>query len=269
MRRLTVTSALLAVVVAGCGDPKHPKTPARVVSTAAAKTTRASTARLSEKLTGTLNGDSLGDGAVTALVDSRRRQAAAAFDLTPLAKAARADPRSLKGRVVYLGQNVFLTDGAITAQLPRGRRWIEVTRRQAGQTSSRLAAVGLFDATKPVDHLRAAIGDTERLGAETVAGTRTEHYRTQVDYRLYVPLVPRDQRAATASAVAKLEKAFGETRFPVEVWIAPDGTVRRAEGVIEGNGLKLEYTLDLTAIGRPVTINQPPALRVLDGRKPP
>ena len=267
MRRLLATSALLAASAAGCGGSSHPNTSARVVSTAAARTTQASTARVTEKVTGTLNGRPLGDGAVTALADGRHQLAAAAFDLTPLAHAAGEDPRALKGRLVYLGQNVFLTDGTITSKLPHGRRWIEVTRGQAAQTTSRLAAVGLVDITKPVDHLRAAIGHTERLGSETVNGSPTTHYRTSVDYRLYVPLVRRS-RGATTSGVAKLENALGETRFPIEVWIAADGTIRRAKGVIEGRGLKLEYTLELTAIGKPVRINPPPAVRVLDGRKP-
>jgi hypothetical protein len=54
----------------------------------------------------------------------------------------------------------------------------------------------------------------------------------------------------------------------VEAWIARDGTVRRVKGVIEGRGLKLEYTLDLTAIGKPVRLDPPPAARVLDAREP-
>jgi hypothetical protein len=268
MSRLVATCVLVTAAFAGCGDPQHPTTPARVVSTAAAKTTHAGTVRLADKLTGTLNGNSLGEGAVTALADARRQRAAVAFDLTPLAKAAGARPRSLRGMVVYLGPDAFLTDGAITSRLPSGRRWIEVTRGQAEQASGRLAAVGLIDVTKPVDHLRAAIGTTERVGTDTVNGARTTHYRTQVDYRLYVPLVPRNRRAAVARAVSRIESSYGATRFPVDVWIGPDGTIRRAEGAIEGRGLKLEYTLDLTAIGRPVQIIQPPRIRVLDARKP-
>jgi hypothetical protein len=239
-----------------------------VVSTAAAKTTHAGTVRLTDKLGGTLNGNSLGEGAVTALADARRRSAAVAFDLTPLAKAAGARPRSLRGRVVYLGPDAFLTDGTITSRLPRGRRWIEVTRGQAEQASGRLAAVGLIDVTKPVDHLRAAIGTTERVGTETVNGARSTHYRTQIDYRLYVPLVPMGRRAAVARAVSKIESSYGTTRFPVDVWIAADGTIRRAKGALQGRGLKLDYTIELTAIGRPVQIPQPARVRVLDARKP-
>lgn len=257
------------MLLIGCGDSKHPTVSARVVSTAAAKTTHAGTVRLADELTGTLNGNSLGEGAVTALADAPHRSAAVAFDLTPLAKAAGARPRSLRGRVTYIGPNAFLTDGTITSRLPPGRRWVEVTRAQADQASGRLAAVGLIDVTKPVDHLRAAIGTTERIGKDTVNGAATTHYRTQVDYRLYVPLVARDRRATVARDVSHIQSSYGATRFPVDVWIAADGTVRRVQGAIEGRGLKLEYTIELTAIGRPVQIPQPARIRVLDGRKPP
>ena len=41
-----------------------------------------------------------------------------------------------------------------------------------------------------------------------------------------------------------------------------------AMSVIEGRGLKLEYTLELTAIGKPVRLAPPPPTRVLDVREP-
>jgi hypothetical protein len=265
--------ALAALIVfAGCGDSGHPTVSARVVSTAAAKTTQASTARISEKISATGNGDSLGDGSTSGVVDSRHRNASIAFDLSPLAKATGDDPNVVKGRVVYLGANAFVTSPAITSRLPTGRRWIELTKRQAettGGPTGGVSGTGTLDLTKPVDHLRAAVGDTERLGAETVNGVPTTHYRTHIDYRLYIPLVPRDQRATFTKAVEKLDSTLGSTRFPAEVWIAADGTIRRHKGLIEGRGLKIEYTLDLTAVGKPVHIVQPPAIRVLDGRKPP
>jgi hypothetical protein len=269
VRRLALA---VLIVFAGCGDSNHPITSARVVSTAAAKTTQASTARVSEEITGTLNGESLGDGSLSGVVDSRHRNASIVLDLSPLAKADGTNPDSLKGRLVYLGQNAFLSSPALGSRLPAGRHWIEVTRRQlegSGGPSGNLSGIGTLDATKPVDHLRAAVGDTERLGAEDVNGADTTHYRTHVDYRLYVPLIERSSRAALEKMVTKLDGTLGETRFPVEVWIARDGTIRRTKGLIEGRGLKLEYTLDLRAIGKPLRIAQPPATRVLDGRKPP
>ena len=269
MRRVALAAVIL---LAGCGDSNHPTVSARVVSAAAAKTTRAGTARIAERITGTLHGESLGEGSAAGIVDSRHRNAALTFDLSPLAKADGSDPDSLKGELVYLGPNAFLSSRAIEARLPGGRRWIEVTRRQregSGGASGNLSSIGTLDATKPVDHLRAAVGDTERLGPEDAAGTPTTHYRTHVDYRLYVPLVPRNRRASAERMVAKLEDTLGDTRFPVDVWIARDGTIRRTDGVIEGRGVKLEYTLYLSEVGTPAPIARPPARRVLDGRKPP
>ena len=262
---------MAAAVFTGCGDAEHPATSARVVSTAAARTSQADTARFSEKITGTLNGQSLGEGSMSGVVDSRRRNASFAYDLSPIAKAGRADPNAFKGRLVYLGENAFLSIPAINSRLPAGRRWIEVTRRQLeawAPGTGNLSGAGMLDATKPVDHLRAAIGDTDQLGTEIVNGAATRHYRTHLDYRLYVPLVRRADRPAFRRVVAKVGRTFGGTRYPIEVWIGSDGTVRRTMGVVEGRGLHLEYTLDLTAIGRPVRIKQPPQTYVLDARKP-
>jgi hypothetical protein len=42
----------------------------------------------------------------------------------------------------------------------------------------------------------------------------------------------------------------------------------RADRLLRRRGLKPEYTLDLTAIGKPVRLDPPPAARVLDARKP-
>jgi hypothetical protein len=253
------------VVLAGCGDSSHPTVSARVVSTAAAKTTRASTARISERITGTLNGESLGDGALSGVVDSRHGRASIVLDLSALARATSASFG--KGRLVFAGNDAFVTGPAIVAKLRAGRRWVRVTRRQASGSGG--SGLGSLDATRPVDHLRAAVGKTEVLGRETIDGVSTKHYRTHVDYRLYLPLVPRDRRATLENAVALLQRTLSTTRFPVEVWIAPDGTIRRTTGVIDGRGAHLEYTLDLTAIGKPVRIVEPPATLVLDGRKPP
>lgn len=266
MRRLAL-AALIAL--AGCGDSNHPTVSARVVSAAAAKTTQAGTARVSEQITGSVNGKSLGDGSLRGAVDGSHHRADVTFDLTFLAKASGGtNPGSLEGRVVYDGDNAFVTGPAITSRLPAGRRWVRVTVDQASDPGG-LAGLGTLDATRPVDHLRAVVGKTEVLGTETVNGAATKHYRSSVDYRLYLPLVARGRRAAIQKALTKLESTLNTTRLPVEVWIASDGTIRRTKGIIEGQGVKLEYTLDLSAIGKPLRIAQPPATRVLDGRKPP
>jgi hypothetical protein len=258
--------ALAALIAfAGCGDSQHATVSARVVSTAAAKTTQASTARISEKITGTVNGASLGDGALGGVVDSRHGRASIVLDLSALARVASASFG--KGRLVFAGNDAFVTGPAIVAKLPAGRRWVRVTLGQASGSAG--SGLGSLDATRPVDHLRAAVGKTEVLGSEAIDGLPTKHYRTHVDYRLYLPLVPRERRAILRTSLALLQRTLSATRFPVEVWIGSDGTIRRTRGVIDGRGVHLEYTLDLTAVGKPVHIVQPPAIRVLDGRKPP
>ena len=267
MTRLAPLAVL--ILLAGCGDSNHPTVSARLVSEAAAKTTQASTARFSEEVTGSVNGESLGDGSSTGAVDGARRRADISYDLSFLARSSsNANPDSLKGRVVLAGDNAFATGPAIVARLPAGRTWVEITIDQVSDSGS-FADLGAVDPVRPVDQLRAVVGKTEVLGTETVDGVQTKHYRTHIDYRLYVSLVPRNRRASLEKGLAKLARILSGTRFPLEAWIAPDGTIRRVKGILEGHGLKVEYTLDLTAIGKPVRITQPARIRVLDGRKPP
>lgn len=262
-------AAAVAVALAGCGAAQHPTTSARVVSAAAAKTTRASTAHLSEKVTGSINGESLGDGSATGVIDGARRRADISYDLSFLAKSSgNTSADSLTGRIVLDGNNAFATGPAILAKLPAGRSWVEVTVDQVSDSGS-LADIGAVDPVKPVDQLRAVIGKTEVLGTETVNGATTKHYRSRIDYRLYVSLVPRSRRAALEKGLAKVSRILSGTRFPVEAWIASDGTIRRTKGTLEGHGVKVEYTLDLTAIGKPVRITEPARIRVLDARKAP
>jgi hypothetical protein len=267
MSRLAPLAAV--ILLAGCGDSSHPTVSARVVSAAAAKTTRASTARFSEKVTGSVNGRSLGEGSSDGAVDGARRRGDIRYDLGFLAKSSgNADPDSLKGRIIVDGDNAFATGPAILAKLPAGRSWVEVTIDQVSDSGS-LADIGAVDPVKPVDQLRAVVGDAELLGTETVNGVPAKHYRTEIDYRLYISLVPRKRRAALAKGLAKINRILSGTRFPVEAWIASDGTIRREKGILEGHGLRIETTLDLTAIGKPVRITQPARIHVLDARKPP
>jgi hypothetical protein len=263
MRRLAPLAAL--ILVAGCGDSTHPTVSARVVAAAAAKTTRAGTALVFEGTKVSVHGVFLGLGVVNDSVDSRRGNAYIVFNLSPLERLDGSDPDSVSGRLVYVGDNAFLSTPAVWRRLPGRKRWLEVKRRRI-DTSSKLYAAGMLDPTTPVDHVRAAVGAAEELGTHNSRGVVLKHYRVEVDYRLYVSLAKRSRRAALQKLVDKLGRTFGKTRFPVEVWIGPDGTIRRTKGTIEEHGGKLEYTLDLTGIGTPRRIIRPPANLVHDGR---
>ena len=251
-----------AVVIAGasgCGG--NPTTSASVIADAATKTSAASTARIHESVSGSLSGRALGEGSLDGVVDGRHARGYVRFDFKFLAQAdPSVNAEALEGKVVFSGKRAFLTNPAIAARLPSGKRWLEATYEQlqaTGGTSGGFGGVGTLDPTKPVDHLRAVTGDAEELRGEPIDGMPTKHLRAELDYRDYVALVPASERAPLQKGVDRLEQVLGSTTSPVEVWIAPDGTIVRTKGTIEGRGLRLEYTLDLIEVGDPVRIREP------------
>jgi hypothetical protein len=269
--RACCTALAAAVLLAGCGGSSNPTTSASVIADAARKTSDLSTARITETVGGSVNGRSLGEGSGHGVVDGRHRHGAMTFDLSFLAKASPGlSPDSLKGKAVFFGDISFVTSPVIAKKLPVGKRWVLLTQEQideSGGPTGNLSGVGTLDPTRPVDHLRAVTGDAEELGGEPIHGIPTKHLRAQLDYRRYVALLPASDRPPLQKAVDKLEQTLGSTKFPIEAWIADDSTIVRMKGTIDGHGLHLEYTLDLTDIGEPVRIRRPAAASVVDGRK--
>jgi hypothetical protein len=273
MRRFCVLCiASAATLAGGCGGSGNPTTSGSVIADAAEKTSNLSTARISETVKGSLNGRSLGEGSGHGVVDGRRRHGTLTYDLSFLANASPGvSGDALKGKIVFFGEREFLTSSVIAKKLPVGKRWLLVTEEQldkAGGPTGGLSGAGTLDATRPVDHLRAVSGDAEELRDESIDGRPTKHLRAELDYRDYVALLPARERPPLEKGVDKLDATLGSTTFPVEAWIAEDGTIVRTKGTIDGHGLHLEYTLDLTDIGDPVSIRPPASALVLDRREP-
>ena len=259
----------VAAAVAGCGgSDERERASAQIVADAAAKTTEAGTAHLSEIVTGAANGKPLGHGSVTGVVDGRNGRGVITLHLGFFANAGAGGPSrdALEGKIIYLGERAWLTGPAIRRRLSGSKRWVAAETRalQSSGLGGGIVGMGTLDPTKPIDFLRDATGKTEEVGSETVNGATTKHYRTSIDYRLYLDHVSADRRAALKSAVDGLDRILGTTRFPVEAWVAEDGTIRRVKGGIEGGPLKQGYTIDLTAIGEPISVRPPPRRLVLD-----
>jgi hypothetical protein len=269
MRRWAALAAVLAL--AGCGGGSDaPKTSAKVIADAAAKTTDASTARFSQTISAEFKGRDLGDGSLAGAVDGNQRRATMSFDMSFFQRLDKeAPPGTYTGKGIFYGDFAYFSSRAIDAELPAGKRWVLLTNKQIEEDpgpGGSLAGVGTLDPTQPVDHFRALSGDAEELGSERIDGAMTTHYRADLDYRDYLPLTAPSERPGLTKAVEKLETLLGSSEFPIEAWVAEDGTIRRAKGVIDGRGLHMEYTLDLSAIGEPAPIRKPPRRTVVDGR---
>ena len=264
--------ALLALaLLAGCGGSDPPKKTSRVVIAAATKTTALGTARMNETVTASQNGKSLGDGYLKGVVDGKGHRGAIDFDLAFLEKYAGGEGGSLKGGMVFDRDVIFVTSPKITSELSAsGRHWVELTAAQvdkSGGFGGGFIGLGQLDPTTPVDLFRASTGEVQDLGSETVNGVATKHYGTEIDYRLYLRLLPPARRAGFERSLARVETGLGTTRFPAEAWVAQDGTITRARGRLERQGVKIEYTIDLTSVGKKLPVRRPRRSDVFDGRK--
>jgi hypothetical protein len=268
---LAVACVSLALAPAGCGGGEsHGKTvPASVVARAAAKTTAASRVRVSTIIAASANGESIGDGSRTGVLDGLHNRGRVKFDFAFLAApGSPLNPDDLRGEVVYDGDAVYVNTPHVMEKLPKGKQWVELTRKQAlgAGGGSGLAGIATLDPTKPVDHLRAAEGDAELLGTGRVSGLAAKGYRLTLDYRRYVPLLPPRDQAGYTKTLDKLEQVLGTTKLPLEVWIAADGTIRRIKGEVSSHGSKITYTINLTAVGKAPLTQPPPRSSVVDGR---
>jgi hypothetical protein len=241
-----------------------------VVAQAATKTSAGGSVHLSMKIAGSANGESIGDGSRTGVADGLHRRGRIKFDFAFLAvPGSPLDPNDLQGEIVYYGEDVFISTPSIADKLSKGKRWLEVTRDQALRAGpgGGVAGLGTMDPTMPVDHLRAAQGEAELLGTDRVHGAAAKHYRVELDYRRYVPLLPPRDQAGFSKTLDKLDEATGTTKLPIEVWIGPDGTIRRLKGELSSHRSKLTYTLDLSAAGKAQRGRPPPRAGVVDARK--
>src|SRR4051812_42880697 len=103
--------ACVALGTVGCGGGGggHGKTvSASVVARAAAKTTAKSRVRVSMVIGASANGQSIGDGSRSGVLDGLHRRGRVKFDFAFLAvPGSSLNPDDLRGEVIYDGDNVF------------------------------------------------------------------------------------------------------------------------------------------------------------------
>ena len=256
------TAAVVALALTGCGGGGDDKSvSASVVVHAAAKTSAAGTARVSTTFTGFRHGKRIEIGARNGFADSARRRGFVDFDYT--GAVSNPDSRkaeALRGQVLYDGDSFYVHTYPLIWRLPIPKEWLKLPRdRMADVTGAGrgISALGALDATRPVDYLRAARGKAEEMGGGTVYGAPTKRYRVEVDYRSYVPMAAARDRVGIGRNVDQIEQSFGTTRFPVDVWIARDGTIRRVRGEVRKRAVTIVYTLDLAGIGKPQPLRLP------------
>jgi hypothetical protein len=168
----------------------------------------------------------------------------------PLLMSLRADVPgfgTLDERVV--GHTLYIRMPATAAG---SKHWVSYT--VAGD-----AASGLVGQTDPLANLKAlsgASGKVQRIGTQTIDGTKTTHYKSTLDIRAVLGKLPKDFSQLFEGDSSVLG-SLGD--IPVDVYIADDGTVRRMTERIDMSGMSMAVVLDLTPLGHRADVSAPPA----------
>jgi hypothetical protein len=148
---------------------------------------------------------------------------------------------------------VLMADGKWYFRLPEGdRQWVELERDAGLADAAGFLVTRFFDPSTFLESLRTA-ADVEDLGAETVDGVATRHYRAQVSFADLVALAPPEQRAWFERSLDDDDR----DRIPFDVWVDEDGLTRRIRA-IDTTGAKDEtFTVDFFDFGADVDLERP------------
>ncbi len=167
----------------------------------------------------------------------------------------------------YLQENgdpvVYANAPALTAFIPGGKSWVRLDIAQAAQKLgvqlNGLGAAATQNPAQALDLLR-SIGSVETVGAETVGGASTTHYRATIDLTKAAANLGTDEQGLLNHLIAN----GAPTSIPVDVWIGDDGLVHKLTLNASGGSDSVALTLEISDYSTPVTVTAPPAADTLD-----
>jgi hypothetical protein len=268
-------AGLLAVVVAACGGGQTesvttPGGASNVLAAAAGKARDAGSSKLALSVEVTVPGQQrpatlAGEGAF----DYRNERGTLTFDLGNLVGGLGGALGGSSQVEVVLDRTVVYMNFPALAQLLGGKPWIKLDLaelgKQAGVDLGELQALGQSDPSSFLQYLRGA-ASLQTVGTETVRGTKTTHYKAQIDFAKAIASVPEAERAQLKSGLDQLEKQTGSRTLPVDAWVGEDGLVRKIEVTYPAvaGGAPTSVTIELYDYGTPVQVTVPPADQVTD-----
>jgi hypothetical protein len=265
---LLVAALLAAVALAGCGGGGGAASFDPVAS--AATTAKAQTAKLlfATSVTGgggrTLHMNGIGS------TDFDRQTASMTFNVGDLLRGSGL-PASAgeQWTIITQGLVMYMHAPTLAQQLPGHKEWLKVD--VAALAKSRNVDLGQFrqltqnDPTQMLAYLRATSGKVEKVGAETVRGVETTHYRAKVDLDKVAAQAPPNLRKTFRASIQSLKQSLGSSTVPVDVWVDRDDLVRRLSEHLDVKGSgKVDFSVDFYDFGAPVSISPPPASATLD-----
>jgi hypothetical protein len=270
-RRAGIAAALViaatAAVTAGCGggstsgalrlDP---------VAAAATKTQNAGAARVRLNLAVSGHGQRLGMHGAGA-IDGTSSQlsiklGSMAGQLAPQLGHAKIKEIALEQDGDYV---IYLKLDFLSSQLPGGKQWVKLDLTKLGKSAGldlgQLMSGSQLQPSDLLGMLEAEGAKVQKLGAATIDGAATTHYRVRID--LAKALQEKGLTSPMLKEIARRTKTAAD-----DVWIGKDGLVRRVRlayslGTPSGTA-HAAMTMKLYDYGAHVSIAAPPSSAVFD-----
>jgi hypothetical protein len=174
--------------------------------------------------------------------------------------------------VVQDGSIAYVRLPAIADQLPAGTSWVKTnTRHPRGSVDlDQFHQLTGSDPRNTLDLLRAVSGEVETVGAGTVHGVSTTHYRATIEPSDYAKFVLAGKRDQLGSLADQLVARSGIGAMPVDVWVDGSGLVRKlaisfaAKQPSTTDVTEASMTFELYDLGEDVQIELPAASEVVD-----
>jgi hypothetical protein len=270
-RRAGIAAALViaatAAVTAGCGggstsgalrlDP---------VAAAATKTQNAGAARVRLNLAVSGQGQRLGMHGAGA-IDGTSSQLS--FRLGSMAGQLAPQLGHAKIKEIALEQDgdyvIYLKLDFLSSQLPGGKQWVKLDLTKLGKSAGldlgQLMSGSQLQPSDLLGMLEAEGAKVQKLGAATIDGAATTHYRVRID--LAKALQEKGLTSPMFKEIARRTKTAAD-----DVWIGKDGLVRRVRlayslGTPSGTA-HAAMTMKLYDYGAHVSIAAPPSSAVFD-----
>jgi hypothetical protein len=211
-----------------------------------------------------------GVGAVDGTSSEMTFKLASMFSQLGVPPTARAKLGHASMKLVALEQSgdyvIYMRLGFLASQLPGGKQWIKLDVSKLGTSAgfdfNKLLSGSQFQPSDLLGMLKGEGATVHKIGAATVDGVATTHYRVTVD--LAKALESKGLTSPLLSSIAGKMKDVSEN-----VWIGKNGLVRRIQtsyGLTEGGkSFGLAMTMDLFDYGAHLTIAAPPSSQVFDG----